>query len=66
MRERDSVTVELQPPLKAAVALGAQQNFTSISDYVRRALVMQLRADGIDPRAAGAPAGVERRGEARP
>jgi hypothetical protein len=63
--------VEVQPLLREAVELGAQQNFTSISDYVRRALVTQLASDGIDPHdarpctrpaasAGPAAAGVER------
>ncbi len=54
------ITVEVQPPLHEAVKLGAVQNFTSISDYVRRALVTQLRSDGIDPHAAAASAAAGR------
>jgi hypothetical protein len=47
--KRPLLQTPIQEPLLAAVKLGAAQNFTSISDYVRRALVSQLRADGIDP-----------------
>lgn len=41
--------VPLHEPFHAAVKLGAAHNFTTVSDYVRRALLSQLRADGLDP-----------------
>jgi hypothetical protein len=35
--------------LRAAVELGASQNFTSLSGYIRIALLSQLKSDGIEP-----------------
>jgi hypothetical protein len=51
--------LKIHEPLLAAANAGAGASFTNLSDYVRRALVEKLRADGIpidgvpDPRIAG-------------
>jgi hypothetical protein len=63
---RPLLQTPIQEPLLAAVRLGAEQNFTSVSDYVRRALLTQLRSDGIEPArpaavAAGSASSAERR-----
>jgi hypothetical protein len=62
--DAELIAIAVHPvPLLAAVRLGAAQNFTSVSDYVRRALIAQLKLDGIDPyeaRPAASPAGDRR------
>jgi hypothetical protein len=39
----------VQESLLAAVRAGAERQFTTMSGYVRRALLAQLRADGVLP-----------------
>jgi hypothetical protein len=50
------------PALTSAVKAAADREMTTISEYVRRALIDRLRSDGIDPRAAmdaAKPSGAE-------
>ena len=47
-----SLHVLAPPALTAAVRQAAARDLTNASEYVRRAVVKQLRADGIDPNIA--------------
>ena len=55
MRDAEQVRfpsrIEIRAPgsLPHALAIAADQGMTTVSEYARRALVKQLRADGIDP-----------------
>jgi hypothetical protein len=39
----------VQESLPHAVAIAADRGMTTTSEYARRAIVNQLRADGVDP-----------------
>lgn len=39
----------MPPSMHSAAKLAAERDFISLSDYVRRAVACQLRADGFDP-----------------
>lgn len=43
--------IEIRAPgsLPRAVAIAADRGMTTTSEYARRAIINQLRADGIDP-----------------
>jgi hypothetical protein len=41
--------LEVEPPFREAIEAGAAQNFTSLSGYMRIALVEQLKKDGLHP-----------------
>jgi hypothetical protein len=43
------LTVPVQTPLHAAVKLAAEQEMTTISEFVRRTLIEKVRSRGIDP-----------------
>ncbi len=47
--KRNSFQIVAPWSLTAAVKVAAEREMTSVSDYVRRALLRQLRNDGIDP-----------------
>jgi hypothetical protein len=55
MLERDSARfpsrIEIRAPgsLPHALAIAADRGMTTVSEYARRAIVKQLRADGINP-----------------
>jgi hypothetical protein len=40
------------PPLVAAVSDAATKNMTTVSSYVRAAVLAKLRADGFEPKEA--------------
>jgi hypothetical protein len=44
----ERVKVGMPPPLVAAVADAAATNMTSVSSYIRSALLLKLRTDGIE------------------
>ncbi len=41
--------IRVQVSLPHAVAIAADRSMTTVSEYLRRAIVRQLKADGIDP-----------------
>ncbi len=47
--KRNSFQIVAPWSLTAAVKVAAEREMTSVSDYVRRALLRQLRDDGLDP-----------------
>lgn len=49
---RKLLQLQAPPALTAAIKLAADREMTTISEYVRRALIDRLRAGGIDPAAA--------------
>ena len=53
--KRPLLQIPVQPPLHAALKLGAEMQMTTVSEFCRRALIDRLRADGIDPLTATRP-----------
>ena len=51
MADRYSALIKARAPeaLREAIERAADRDMSSVSDYARRAIVKQLRADGIDP-----------------
>jgi predicted HicB family RNase H-like nuclease len=49
MHDSKILSVELPPSLHSAVKAAAEKDFISISAYIRRAVAVQVRADGFDP-----------------
>jgi hypothetical protein len=46
---RKMLQLQAPPALAAAVKFAADREMTTISEFVRRALIDRLRSDGIDP-----------------
>ena len=48
-RKDARIHIRVEELIEAALELAAARQFTSKSEYLRRALLNGLRADGIDP-----------------
>jgi hypothetical protein len=49
---KDSMHILAHASLIAAIKVAAEREMTSPSEFVRRALLQRLRADGVDPAAS--------------
>jgi hypothetical protein len=49
VRFTDRVLIRCPPSLLPAIKLGATRHLMTKSEYVRRCVIDQLKADGIDP-----------------
>jgi hypothetical protein len=49
--------IQVLPELSAALRLAANRDLQTVSEYVRRAVIERLRADGIDPAASALQSG---------
>jgi hypothetical protein len=55
MRECFSILIKARAPsvLREAIKMAAEKELTTPSEWMRRAVLRQLREDGIDPQAVG-------------